>query len=170
MENRPEFLAVTMGMAKVGITIALLNINLTSGLLAHAVTVAAAKHVLATAATASHWHTAAALVAERAKADGVILPAVTWFDVGTGKDGEPTSLLALLPTLPTVRPDRTTARGTIKPRDPLYYIYTSGTTGPSKAARFSVRAVRAHRTCSKAGGWVSGPDGRPNDELTCNVG
>jgi len=150
MENRPEYLAVTMGLAKVGITIALINVNLTSTLLAHAVAIAAAKHVLLTVALAEAWRTAA----EPLAAKGVSAP-VTWFDAvppealdGVNGAGVlPRPLLDELASFPTERPSRT-LRSAIRRRSPLYYIYTSGTTGPSKAALFSVcpggRGALAH--------------------------
>ncbi|KAH6565563.1 hypothetical protein BASA62_007197 [Batrachochytrium salamandrivorans] len=45
----------------------------------------------------------------------------------------------ILNTFGSSRPDPTTSRNMVTARMPLYYIYTSGTTGSSKAARFSHR-------------------------------
>jgi len=132
MENRPEYLAVTMGLAKVGVTIALINVNLTSTLLAHAVAISAAKLVLLTVGLAEAWRTAA----EPLAAKGVNVR-VTWFDALPSEALDSRPLLDELASFPTERPLRI-LRSMIKRRSPLYYIYTSGTTGPSKAALFSV--------------------------------
>jgi fatty-acyl-CoA synthase len=120
MENRPDYLAVTMGLAKCGVTVALLNTSLSGTLLAHAVTVAAAKHVVVSAAQEPAWQTAATLLV------AAVAPRVSVFEALD------------LAAYPAHRPPRA-GRSAVKPRDPLYYIYTSGTTGPSKAALFSVR-------------------------------
>ena len=140
MENRPEFLAVTMGLAKAGVTIALININVAGSLLVHAVTVAAARHAVVSAAQQGAWEAAW-------RATGSACPvAATVFET-LDVSAQPAS-----------RPDRAAVRNLIKPRDPLYYIYTSGTTGPSKAALFSVRAMGRGRAWT---GWESG-QGRLN--------
>src|SRR5882724_11954459 len=46
MENRPEFLVLWAGLAKVGVTIALLNTNLTGQRLRHSIDAAAARHLI----------------------------------------------------------------------------------------------------------------------------
>ncbi|KAJ3192177.1 hypothetical protein HK101_006929, partial [Irineochytrium annulatum] len=135
MENRPEFLAFTNGLAKCGVTVALLNTNLTGDLLAHAVETSSCRVLICSV-----------------KKRGNLLPAMrgfgkqrleVWWYAGEGLDvpaeevGEGKALNAsLLRSFPDRRMAKEARKG-VGARDPLYYIFTSGTTGPSKAAKFS---------------------------------
>jgi fatty-acyl-CoA synthase len=47
MANRPEYLAIWLGISRAGCTVALLNTNLTGASLAHSVNIVAPKHVIA---------------------------------------------------------------------------------------------------------------------------
>ena len=63
MRNRPEYLAIWLGITQVGGVVALLNPNLTGAALAHCVKLAAPKHIIIDAnATITEWNSAAALV------------------------------------------------------------------------------------------------------------
>lgn len=55
MENRPEYLAITMGMAKIGVTIALLNTNIQENLLYHAILISKAKIIIVSNILKDHW-------------------------------------------------------------------------------------------------------------------
>ncbi|KAJ3085019.1 hypothetical protein HK102_000397 [Quaeritorhiza haematococci] len=57
MENRPEYLMMTMGLAKAGITIALINTNLTGELLLHAINVSGAKVAIVSWNKRDNWAT-----------------------------------------------------------------------------------------------------------------
>ncbi|KAJ3105766.1 hypothetical protein HDU97_007586 [Phlyctochytrium planicorne] len=142
MENRPEFLAFTMGLAKIGATSALLNTNLSGVLLAHAILSSAAKVIVTSVAKFPNLKSAIPHL-DSAKNDLSV-----WLYQGEGKNVNMES-----PETPAfknchflnadvlggqsiVRPNKS-VRSSITPRSPLFYIFTSGTTGPSKAAKFS---------------------------------
>ncbi|KAJ3214482.1 hypothetical protein HDU67_001614 [Dinochytrium kinnereticum] len=142
MENRPEFLAFTMGFAKSGATIALLNTNLVGSLLAHAIVTSGANHIICSTSKTSNLLTAIPELSahyDRLK---------VWFYNGEGIKVEMASISTpgfqsynylqpdALASFGTDRPPRL-IRASLNARSPLYYIFTSGTTGPSKAAKFS---------------------------------
>ena len=58
MPNRPEYLAVWLGIARAGGVIALLNTNLSGTALAHCVNIVKAKHVIVDAALVDGFRTA----------------------------------------------------------------------------------------------------------------
>jgi fatty-acyl-CoA synthase len=60
MPNRPEYLAVWLGITKVGGVVALLNTNLAGPSLAHCISTVAPKHVIADAEVADRLHAALA--------------------------------------------------------------------------------------------------------------
>ena len=60
MENRPDYLAIWFGMAKVGLSTALINTQLTGAGLAHCVDTAGADHVIVDAPLAESWRSARA--------------------------------------------------------------------------------------------------------------
>ena len=59
MPNRPEYLAIWLGIAKVGGVVALLNTNLTGAALAHCIAVAAPGHIIVAAELAPAFAEAA---------------------------------------------------------------------------------------------------------------
>jgi len=135
MENRPEYLFTTMGMAKVGVTTALINTNLMGHALAHCVNIAGAKHMILGAELAENYKSAKDHFEPRVP---------LWLQSAAGANGhveganDLNSSLAAQPDTTLDRKDRADLRGT----DNCYFIYTSGTTGLPKAARFShTRAV-----------------------------
>eukprot|EP01012_Entosiphon_sulcatum_P048558 TRINITY_DN67049_c0_g1_i1.p1 TRINITY_DN67049_c0_g1~~TRINITY_DN67049_c0_g1_i1.p1 ORF type:complete len:843 (-),score=120.38 TRINITY_DN67049_c0_g1_i1:131-2638(-) len=126
LENRPEFLAITMGLAKIGVTVALINTNSTGSFLLHAVRIAHAKAFIISDQFRDFWN----------DCRGTYTIQVWVFDQTTLDTA--TSFEQAVRQCPDTRPDRS-LRSRISDRDALYYIYTSGTTGPSKAAKFSHR-------------------------------
>ena len=135
MPNRPEYLAVWMGISRTGCAVALLNTNLTGGSLAHCVNLVAPKHVIVTEALADR------LIGIAGK------PKIWIHGVDLEVDqykGEPLSSVEL----PTV---------TIADR--ALYVYTSGTTGLPKAANISHARI-LQWSLWFAGLMNTGPDDR----------
>jgi fatty-acyl-CoA synthase len=132
MENRPEYLEIWAGLAKVGATTALLNTQLTGPALAHVLESSGCKTLLLGAECVETWATL-----------GFARPAsVDVFVVGDPtRDEEPLpAATTLFDEIVEVYSDKNppaSVRSELRGADPLFYIYTSGTTGLPKAARFS---------------------------------
>jgi fatty-acyl-CoA synthase len=152
MPNRPEYLAVWLGIAQVGGVVALLNTNLTGEALAHCIAVAAPRHVIvagelapAFLSAAPHlclaptiWlHGAADLAAAR------IDIAIEAFDGAALADAE---------------------KRDVRQADRALCIYTSGTTGMPKAANVSHHRIMMW-SCWFAGLADIGADDRMYDCL-----
>ncbi|MEA1962027.1 MAG: long-chain-acyl-CoA synthetase [Bacillota bacterium] len=126
MENRPEYLIVVAGLAKLGITISLVNTGVRGRVLAHAINICEAKSLimgqellsaLEEVASEIHFREPGTLYLE---SEGeVIQTALPLTDLGP-----------LLKDMPITNPDTTPS---ITSEDLLFYIYTSGTTGFPKA-------------------------------------
>ena len=135
MPNRPEYLAVWMGISRTGCAVALLNTNLTGGSLAHCVNLVSPKHVIVTEALADR------LIGIAGK------PKIWIHGVDLEVDqykGEPLSS-AELPTVTIA--------------DRALYVYTSGTTGLPKAANISHARI-LQWSLWFAGLMNTGPDDR----------
>ncbi|BBE73085.1 long-chain-acyl-CoA synthetase [Oharaeibacter diazotrophicus] len=130
MPNRPEYLAVWLGVARAGGVTALLNTNLAGASLAHCVNIVAPKIVIVAAELADVFETA------RPHLTGA--PAIWGY--GAGAPGARLDLaLADLDDadVPAAeRPKLTTS-------DRCLWIYTSGTTGMPKAANINHYRVQA---------------------------
>jgi fatty-acyl-CoA synthase len=133
MQNRPEYLEIWAGLAKVGVTTALVNIALRGGALAHALDAAGTRHVIVGAECLAAWES----LAREALADVRLFvardpcqPAPGTLPVGAASLDEETA------PCDDANPPRSVRAG-LRGGDPLFYIYTSGTTGLPKAARFS---------------------------------
>eukprot|EP00842_Homolaphlyctis_polyrhiza_P005195 jgi/Hompol1/5677/HPOL_004649-RA len=157
MENRPEFLAMTMGFAKIGVTIALINTNLKAELLHHAISVSDARAVIVSIAKHDNWASLSTI--QGASASFAVTKDVYWYageNMPVPCDSIPAAAsssekieLATNSRHHVLSPETLAAqsaerlppsvRDQITSRMPLYYIFTSGTTGPSKAAKFSHR-------------------------------
>jgi len=130
MPNRPEYLAVWLGVARAGGVTALLNTNLTGASLAHCVNIVAPKIVIVAAELAD--------VFESARPHLAGAPAI-W---GHGEGAPGTRLDRALSGLDDAdvpasqRPKLTTS-------DRCLWIYTSGTTGMPKAANINHYRVQA---------------------------
>jgi len=131
MENRPEYIAVWIGLAKAGVTTALLNANLRGEALAHGVRTAGCSAVVLGAECADAWQSLGAdapsvdlfALAEPGRSGPALPPHAKQLDeecAGFSRHDPPRSV-----------------RAELRDGDPLFYIYTSGTTRLPKAARFS---------------------------------
>ncbi len=127
MPNRPEYMAVWLGLSSAGVVVALLNTNLRGASLAYSVEAAALTYVVADATCLAGLQTALRLLGQRPSIH--IVPS----DAGAlghsdfpvldveGYSGEPLGGAAAAPSV----------------SDLALYIYTSGTTGLPKAAKVS---------------------------------
>ncbi|MFO0691626.1 MAG: long-chain-acyl-CoA synthetase [Myxococcota bacterium] len=170
MENRPEYVAIWLGLSRVGVATALLNTNLTGERLAHCVGEAEPRTwivgvELLEAARSALPHLASPppiLAADLVGAGSG--PAPTRFTVGaSGAAGDAgadsfDARLAATGSRP-IPPEIVAAR---RGGDLLFLIYTSGTTGMPKAARIS------HLKAALAGmaAWKSQQLG-PSDRTYC---
>ncbi len=114
MPNRPEYVAIWLGITQIGGVVALLNTNLIGTSLAHCIQVAGPKHIIVAAEIADALRTALPFVARPVQ-------------VSIAEDIQ-------LQTTPEGLPDRAPS---VNIHDTALYIYTSGTTGLPKAARIS---------------------------------
>ncbi len=114
MPNRPEYMAIWLGITKVGGVVALLNTNITGPSLAHCIDVVAPKHVIAASELAGRLSTAL---------PDVTAPPKIWIH----------------PAVDRYAGETLTAeeRCSLTVQDRALYIYTSGTTGMPKAANVS---------------------------------
>ncbi|KAJ1570008.1 hypothetical protein HK096_006130 [Nowakowskiella sp. JEL0078] len=170
MENRPEYLFIVMGLAKIGVKIALLNTNVRSKFLQHAINVSDSRVVIVSTAKSFNWQS---LESSLRSSPAWNRNLNCWWFNGTSETSISSDLLeskskfitnhwlsgALLSSLLVTRPDKK-LRSQIHERDPLYYIFTSGTTGPSKAAKFSHR-----RFIGAAITWACPSGLQPSDRI-----
>ena len=148
MGNCPEYLAVWLGITRIGATVALLNTQLTGDLLAHAVRIAGPRHLIVAADYA-----AAAVAARQQLPAGVQL----WVHGATQHDLRPIGEELARESADTPDPGAFTAP-TIDSR--ALYIYTSGTTGLPKAANVS------HYRLMQWSHWFAGLlDTQPSDRM-----
>jgi fatty-acyl-CoA synthase len=125
MENRPEYVAIWYGLAKVGVLTALINTNLQGQALAHCIRIANARTVILNAALIEPWSTTADLFE----------PKLSAFCLDGQADGV-SNLGESLAQQPQTRPEASHGEG-VTARDVALFIYTSGTTGLPKAARMT---------------------------------
>ncbi|MEM9841741.1 MAG: long-chain-acyl-CoA synthetase [Pseudomonadota bacterium] len=123
MENRPEYVSIWYGLAKVGIVVGLINHNLTDKALAHCVNIADAKLIISGADQDEAIRSAAGLFEGDPK---------VW-TLG-GQEGN--DLVSALAGTSDARPSRD-HRAHLRGKDLCLYVYTSGTTGLPKAARLT---------------------------------
>jgi fatty-acyl-CoA synthase len=125
MPNRPEYLAIWLGITQVGGVVALLNTNLTGQALAHCIAVASASHVVVAAELAQSFAAAAPDLTATPKIwlHGDADLAAPRVDLAVdARDGGELSIAE---------------KREVRHADRALLIYTSGTTGLPKAAHVS---------------------------------
>jgi fatty-acyl-CoA synthase len=138
MANRPEYVAIWLGLSRVGVVTALLNTHLTGGRLAHCMREANVHHwiigeELVDAAASALPELSGGmklLVASGSEVAGIDLPVVLQSLPGAE------SFSDALEAQPGTNVDEA-ARAERRGKDGLFLIYTSGTTGLPKAAYVS---------------------------------
>jgi fatty-acyl-CoA synthase len=148
MRNCPEYLAIWLGLSRIGVSVALINTNLTGELLRHSIDIVHPRHVIAGASLAS------VLPALHTQRDTRM---VCW-SYGDGAHGLP-RLDREIESLPGT-PLAATESPLPSLADRALYIYTSGTTGLPKAANVS------HARLMQWSHWFAGlADIRTHDRL-----
>jgi fatty-acyl-CoA synthase len=146
MPNRPEYLAIWLGVTRVGAVVALLNTNLAGQSLAHCIQVASAKHIIVAAELADALDTALQHLA---------VPPRVWIHGASGGIDEQIESLAAAPLQ-----DEELRQLTIDDR--ALYIFTSGTTGMPKAVKVS------HARVMQWGLWFAGMMGAQETDRLYN--
>jgi fatty-acyl-CoA synthase len=151
MPNRPEYLAIWLGLTRAGATVALLNTNLTGAPLAYCIDIVAARHVIV----------AAELVAVLDSTTGFlkIAPKI-WLhgDAGPQAANRPRIDLAVVKFDGT--PLGAAEQIDLTIEDKALFIYTSGTTGMPKAAN-----INHYRIMLAAYGFCGVIDTRADDRM-----
>jgi fatty-acyl-CoA synthase len=144
MPNRPEYLAIWLGVSRVGGVVALLNTNLVGQALAHSIQAVSAKHVIVAEELISELDTALPHLAA---------PPEVWIHGGRRGIDETIESLAAAPL-------ETGQTRKIAIDDRALYIFTSGSTGMPKAVNVS------HARVMQWGLWFAGMmDAQPGDRL-----
>jgi fatty-acyl-CoA synthase len=151
MPNRPEYMAIWLGITRVGGVVALVNTRLAGPSLAHCINLAAPQHVIV----------AAELIDRVTAARPDLAGAPTIWVHGAGHDQFP-RIDAAIDRYPGHALD-SSERRPVTIDDRALYIYTSGTTGLPKAANVS------HARVMQWSHWFAGlMDTCPSDRLyTC---
>jgi fatty-acyl-CoA synthase len=125
MPNRPEYLAIWLGITRAGGAVALLNTNLTGPSLAHCIDLVSPKHVIVASALAPALGGAERLLKSRPSTwmHGARIGVLPRIDLAVAQlDGGPLAAAE---------------RRALTIEDDALFIYTSGTTGLPKAARIN---------------------------------
>jgi fatty-acyl-CoA synthase len=148
MPNRPEFVAIWLGLIQVGAVVALLNTNLAGAALAHCIQTASPRHIIVAGELCKAYEEAALRLTAPPKAwlHGKAALAAPRLDVAIQAfDGAALS---------------TSERRHVTLADRALLIYTSGTTGLPKAAHVS------HHRIMMWSRWFAGvADIGPNDRM-----
>jgi fatty-acyl-CoA synthase len=156
MPNRPEYLAIWLGVTRIGGIVSLINTSLTGAALAHCINIVAAKHIIVAAELLGAVESARSRLANQAN------PARIWVHGARAHGGAPTTF----PRIDCAVERQSGARlggAELRPvsiEDRALLIYTSGTTGLPKAANIS------HQRLLNWSLWFGGMmDTRPSDRM-----
>ncbi len=148
MPNRPEFMAIWLGVTRAGGVAALLNTNLAGASLAHCINVVAPKHIVVAAELAGTFATAQPHLAVNAK---------VWVH---GEGGAEFARIDREIEQHAGHPLDGGERRALTIEDRALYIYTSGTTGPPKAAN-----INHYRLMLASHGFAGIMDTRATDRV-----
>jgi fatty-acyl-CoA synthase len=148
MPNRPEYLAIWLGITRVGGVAALLNTNLSGASLAHCINIVEPKHVIVASELGSTFATTRMHLATYAKiwSHGDGAPEFARID----REIETLSGERLLPA----------ERRALTIEDRALFIYTSGTTGLPKAAN-----INHYRLMLASHGFAGAMNTRADDRI-----
>ncbi len=140
MGNRPEYIAIWIGLAKIGVVSGLINHNLRGEGLAHCINIAEAKLVITEAEQDAQMESAQSFL----KKDIPIFRFSAYGSPASGADAahkeqgtrQASPLEPLLEAASDARPDHS-HRAHLRGKDLCLYVYTSGTTGLPKAAKLT---------------------------------
>lgn len=124
MPNRPEFMAIWLGITRVGGVTALLNTNLIGQSLAHCIDIVSPKHIIVAAELVGQFDSIRPLLKSAPK---------VWVHGESRSDPRIDRAVDALSDAPLAVPERPA----LTVEDPALYIYTSGTTGLPKAANIN---------------------------------
>lgn len=130
MENRPEFFTVWLGLAKLGVTVALINTQIKERALSHAIETAGAKAMLI-GGECMHLFNGIDYRPENVQ---------YWYLTDAETTNIETDLIAVdaeIAAQPRENLDGAVEREGLVGESPIFYIYTSGTTGLPKAAKIT---------------------------------
>jgi fatty-acyl-CoA synthase len=130
MPNRPEYLAIWLGLARAGLITALINTNVSGASLAHSVNIAAAKALIVDAS----------LMPLLAGVRDQLNQPIQILAHGAPQTGSATTAAARIDEIVETFADSPLAadeRVALTIDDGALYVYTSGTTGMPKAARIT---------------------------------
>ena len=148
MHNRPEYLAMWMGITRVGGVVALVNTNLRGQGLAHSLGIVGARQLIVGGDLIEAYETAEPLLDA---------PPELWVAGADTADRQP-----IEPVIETLPGDALPAgeRAALTIDEPALYIYTSGTTGLPKAA-----VINHYRLQAAMAGYAALTNSRSTDRI-----
>lgn len=147
MPNRPEYMAIWLGITRVGGVVSMLNTHLVGPSLAHCINIVTPKHIIVAAELLDHFTGARAHLETNAK---------VWVH---GRSAEFPSIDREIEAIPA----DTLAHAARRPltiEDRALYIYTSGTTGLPKAAN-----INHYRLMLASHGFAGAMNTKPTDRM-----
>lgn len=147
MPNRPEYMAIWLGITRVGGIVALLNTNLTGPSLAHCINIVEPKHIIVATSLADTFASARPHLSTNAK---------VW---SHGRGGEGPLIDEAIGKLPG-EVLSASERRELTIEDRALFIYTSGTTGLPKAAN-----VNHYRVMLASHGFAGAMNTQASDRM-----